>query len=103
GRRGRCRQEGAGAWHAHPRSRGVRPGFGTRVGVAFAAGGRLYDYLDPRRDDDTAQRLPAAQAAARLIVSFARALTFRAVSTAEIFPTRRVGCARREKTAPLKR
>ena len=43
------------------------PGLGPRIGAAGAAGGRLHDHLDPRRDADPAQRLPAAQAAPRLI------------------------------------
>ena len=43
------------------------PGFGPRVGAARAAGGGLHHHLDPRRDADPAQRLPAAQAPARLI------------------------------------
>ena len=38
------------------------PGLGPRVGAARAAGGRLPDHVDPRRDPDPAQRLPAAQA-----------------------------------------
>jgi small subunit ribosomal protein S11 len=41
------------------------PGSG-RIGAALAAVGRLHDHVDPRRDADPAQRLPAAQAPARL-------------------------------------
>jgi DNA-directed RNA polymerase subunit alpha len=41
---------------------------GPRVGAACAAGGGLHDHLDPRRDADPAQWLPAAQAQQRLIV-----------------------------------
>ena len=51
----------------------VGPGFGPRVGAARAAGRRLHDHLDPRRDADPAQRLPAAQASARVTSSFGRA------------------------------
>ena len=42
------------------------PGSGREVGAARAAGRRLPDHLDPRRDPHPAQRLPAAQAPARL-------------------------------------
>ena len=42
------------------------PGSGREVGAARAAGGRLHHHLDPRRDADPAQRLPSAQASARL-------------------------------------
>jgi small subunit ribosomal protein S11 len=38
------------------------PGSGPRVGAAGAAGRRLPDHLDPGRDYDPAQWLPAAQA-----------------------------------------
>ena len=39
------------------------PGLRARIGAARAPGRRLHDHLDPRRDADPAQRLPAAQAA----------------------------------------
>ena len=42
------------------------PGSGREVRAARAAGRRLHDHLDPRRDADPAQRLPAAEAPARL-------------------------------------
>ena len=43
------------------------PGSGREVGAARAAVRRLHDHVDPRRDADRAQRLPAAQAPPRLI------------------------------------
>ena len=46
------------------------PGSGPRIGAPRAAGGRVPDRLDPRRDADPAQRLPAAQAPPRLTVFF---------------------------------
>ena len=42
------------------------PGSGRRVGAPCAAGRGLHRHLDPRRDHDPAQRLPSAQASARL-------------------------------------
>ena len=42
------------------------PGSGREFGAARAAVRRLPDHLDPRRDPYSAQRLPAAQAPARL-------------------------------------
>ncbi len=48
------------------RSRSYRARFRPRVGTAGVAGGRLPGDLDPRRDADRPQRLPAAQASPRL-------------------------------------
>ena len=42
------------------------PGFGPRIRASRAAGGRPDGHLDPRRDADPAQWLPAAQAPPRL-------------------------------------
>ena len=59
-------QQGDGARHAQ--RAGVRegPGRGPRVGAARAAGGGLQGHADQGRDADPAQRLPPAEAAARL-------------------------------------
>ncbi len=57
-----CRQEGDGSRHAHARSRGLGSRFGPRVGAAGAAVGGSDGHLDPRRDADSAQWLPSAQA-----------------------------------------
>ena len=46
------------------------PGLRPRIGAPGAPGGRVPDRLDPRRDADSAQRLPAAQAPPRLTVFF---------------------------------
>ena len=46
------------------------PGFGPRVGAARVAGRGLHGHVDPRRDADPAQWLPAAQASPGLIVSY---------------------------------
>ena len=66
GRRRRCRQEGRRTWRPHARSRGQGPRLGPRKRASGAAGGRLPDHLDPRRDPDPAQRRAPAQAAPRL-------------------------------------
>jgi small subunit ribosomal protein S11 len=50
----------------HAGSRSRRSGLGPRIGAARAAGRGLHRHLDPRRDDDPAQWLPAAQAPASL-------------------------------------
>ena len=42
------------------------PGSGREVGAARVAGGGLHHHVDSRRDADSAQRLPSAQAPARL-------------------------------------
>ena len=58
------------------------PGSGREFGAACIAGRGLHGDVDPRRDADPAQRLPSAQAPARLIVYFARAAAVgRAIST----------------------
>ncbi len=44
------------------------PGSGREFGAARVAVGGLHDHLDPRRDLDPAQRLPAAQAPPRLTI-----------------------------------
>src|SRR5262249_57503197 len=48
------------------RGRGCRAGLRARIGAAFAAGSRVHDHLDPRRDADPAQRLPSTQEATRM-------------------------------------
>ena len=50
----------------HARGRGQGPRLGPRKRASGAAGGRLHDHLDPRRDPDPAQRGPAEQAPPRL-------------------------------------
>ena len=45
----------------------VGPGLRPRVGSARPAGVGLHGHVDPRRDADPAQRLPAAQAPPRLM------------------------------------
>src|SRR5215213_3972195 len=64
-RRGRGAQ-GRRARHAHARSRGFGPGLRPRIGASRPAVGGLHGDLDPRRDADPAQWLPAAQAPPRL-------------------------------------
>src|SRR5262249_34730525 len=54
--------------------------FGSRVGAACAPSCRLHDHVDPRRDADSAQRLPAAQAPARLSFHPADAPAFAAAA-----------------------
>ena len=64
--RGQRRQDGR-----HAVARRAREGTGVRarVGDSRAADGRARGEVDPRRHADPAQRLPAAEAAARLKVS----------------------------------
>ena len=74
------------------------PGSGREVGAARAAGGGLHHHFDPRRDDDPAQRLPAAQASSRLNFSFERT---RPRPLPPNFP-HTAGGVRGHKPAPLK-
>src|SRR5262249_6802194 len=56
-------EEGAGARHAHARSRGCGSELRARTGAAFPAVGWLHHHLHPRRHADPAQRLPSTQEA----------------------------------------
>ena len=78
------------------------PGSGRESALRRFAGAGLHHHFDPRRDDDPAQWLPATQASSGVIFLRADSQS-RARASAEIFPMRRVGCARRDKAAPLKR
>ena len=68
------------------------PGFGPRIGAARAAGRGLHDHLDPRRDADPAQWLPAAQAPPRLSDHPARGRGPRAIPRFDGRPARRPQC-----------
>ena len=59
-------EQGAGARRAHARGRGAGPGLRPRERAARPRRRRLPDHRDPRRDADRAQRMPPAQAPARL-------------------------------------
>ncbi|CAA9494468.1 MAG: SSU ribosomal protein S11p (S14e), partial [uncultured Sphingomonas sp.] len=63
---GRCRgrrQEGCRPRRPYARGRGQRSGLGPRECASGAAGGRVHDHVDPRRDSDPAQRCAPKQAA----------------------------------------
>ena len=66
GCRGGRRQEGARTRHGDAGDRGQRAWLRPGECAAGVAGGRLLDHRDPRHDADPAQRLPPAQAPARL-------------------------------------
>ena len=65
------------------------PGSGREVGAARAAGRGLHRHVDPRRDADPAQWLPAAQAPPRLAFHPAGTSARRRIS----FPLSGAGCA----------
>ena len=74
------------------------PGSGRESALRALAGRRLHHHLDPRRDADPAQRLPAAQASSRLIDFCAADHVDRAVCRRYV-PTGRVGNARAREAA----
>jgi hypothetical protein len=57
-----------------PRSRGLRAGLGARICFAGIASCGHADHLDPRRDADPPQWVPAAQAPPRLGLGLAPAI-----------------------------
>ena len=73
------------------------PGSGRESALRALAGRRLHHHLDPRRDADPAQRLPAAQAPARVTEIFRPADPAR--PPPPYFPPGGVGCADESRAA----